>query len=98
MSEYHPSSDLFLPRRSRRYLVSKPVLQPRRVISPRPRPGEGKSLMRIPVVDTRGIVLMPCTPAKARHLFKSGKARPKRNKLGLFYVQLTHEQKPDNQL
>lgn len=40
---------------------------------------------------------MPCTPAKARHLFKSGKARPKRNKLGLFYVQLTYEQEPSNQ-
>jgi RRXRR protein len=40
---------------------------------------------------------MPCTPAKARHFFKSGKARPKRNKLGLFYVQLCYEQKPDNQ-
>lgn len=53
--------------------------------------------MRIPVVDTRGVALMPCTPAKARHLFKSGKARPKRNKLGLFYVQLRYEQEPDNQ-
>ena len=40
---------------------------------------------------------MPCTPAKARHLFKSGKARPKRNKLGLFYVQLCYAQEPDNQ-
>jgi hypothetical protein len=40
---------------------------------------------------------MPCTPVKARHLFKSGKARPKRNKLGLFYVQLTYEQEPDNE-
>ncbi|EFH81639.1 RRXRR domain-containing protein [Ktedonobacter racemifer] len=53
--------------------------------------------MRIPVVDTRGIALMPCTPAKARHLLKSGNARPKRNKLGLFYVQLSYEQEPDNQ-
>jgi hypothetical protein len=53
--------------------------------------------MRIPVVDTRGVPLMPCTPAKARHLFKGGKARPKRNKLGLFYVQLCYEQEPDNQ-
>ncbi len=53
--------------------------------------------MRIPVVDTRGVALMPCTPGKARHLFKSGKAKPKRNKLGLFYVQLCYEQKPDNQ-
>ena len=40
---------------------------------------------------------MPCIPAKARHLFKSGKAKPKRNKLGVFYVQLTYEQEPDNQ-
>ncbi len=53
--------------------------------------------MRIPVLDTRGVALMPCTPAKARHLFKSGKARPKRNKLGLFCVQLCYEQEPDNQ-
>ena len=41
---------------------------------------------------------MPCTPAKARHLFKGGLARPKRNKFGLFYVQLCYEQQPDNQL
>lgn len=53
--------------------------------------------MRIPVVDTRGVALMPCTPVKARLLFKSGKAKPKRNKLGLFYVQLCYEQDPDNQ-
>ena len=53
--------------------------------------------MRIPVVDTRGVALMPCLPAKARHLFKSGKAKPKRNKLGLLYVQLCYEQEPDNQ-
>ena len=53
--------------------------------------------MRIPVVDTRGIALMPCTPAKARHLLKSGTARPRRNKFGLFYVQLSYAQEPDNQ-
>src|SRR3989440_4242581 len=59
---------------------------------------KGKSLlMRIPVVDTRGVALMPCTPAKARLLFKSGKAKPKRNKLGLFFVQLCYEQEPNNQ-
>lgn len=40
---------------------------------------------------------MPCTPAKARHLQKCGRAKPKRNKLGLFYIQLTYEQEPDNQ-
>src|SRR6266568_4614962 len=53
--------------------------------------------LRIPVVDTRGVALMPCTPAKARHLFRSGQAKPKRNKLGLFYVQLCYEQEPANQ-
>jgi RRXRR protein len=40
---------------------------------------------------------MPCTPAKARHLLKEGKATPKRNKLGLFYVQLCYGQDPENQ-
>ena len=40
---------------------------------------------------------MPCTPAKARQLFKSGKAKPKWNKLGVFCVQLCYEQEPDNQ-
>jgi hypothetical protein len=53
--------------------------------------------MRIPVVDGRGVRLMPCTPPKARALLKAGKARPKRNKLGLFYLQLTYDQEPDNQ-
>lgn len=53
--------------------------------------------MRIAVVDSRGIPLMPCHPAKARLLCKSGKARPRRNKLGLFYVQLCDVQEPDNQ-
>lgn len=40
---------------------------------------------------------MPCTPPKARILMKEGKAVPKRNKLGLFYIQLTYSQEPDNQ-
>jgi RRXRR protein len=53
--------------------------------------------MRVPVVDMRGIPLMPCTPPKARALLKAGKARPKRNKLGLFYLQLTYVQEPDQQ-
>jgi len=53
--------------------------------------------LRIPVVDTHGVPQMPCTPARARHLFKKGLARPKRNKLGIFYVQLCYEQQPENQ-
>jgi RRXRR protein len=53
--------------------------------------------MRIPVVDTRGVPLMPCTPPKARMLLKAGKARPRWDKLGLFSIQLTYEQESTNQ-
>jgi hypothetical protein len=53
--------------------------------------------MRVPVVDRRGIPLMPCTAPKARALLRAGQARPKRNKLGLFYIQLTYDQEPNNQ-
>jgi ribosomal protein L3 len=53
--------------------------------------------MRIAVIDHRGIPLMPCTPAKARLLLKEKKAKPKRDKLGLFSIQLNYEQEPDNQ-
>jgi RRXRR protein len=48
--------------------------------------------MRVPVIDRQGTALMPCTPPKARALLKAGKARPKRNKLGIFYLQLTYVQ------
>src|SRR6266436_8911980 len=77
-------------------MVAKPVGPSGRIILPWLDQEKGNPL-RIPVVDTRGVALMPCTPAKARHLFKSGKSRPKRNKLGLFSVQLIYEQEPDNQ-
>ena len=53
--------------------------------------------MRVPVIDVRGVPLMPCTPPKARALLKAGNARPKRNTLGLLYLQLTDEQEPDTQ-
>jgi RRXRR protein len=53
--------------------------------------------MRTPVVDRRGVPLMPCHLAKARRLLAQGKAHARWNKLGLFYVQLTWEQEPDNQ-
>jgi hypothetical protein len=53
--------------------------------------------MRVPVVDVRGIPLMPCTPPKARALLKAGQARPKRNTWGLFYLQLASAQDPQNQ-
>src|SRR5215469_8808396 len=54
--------------------------------------------MRIPIVDVRGVPLMPCLPPKARALLEAGKARPRRNKLGLFYLQLTYVQEPTNQV
>src|SRR5260370_7070506 len=57
----------------------------------------GNPPMRVPVVDVRGIPVMPCTPPKARALLTAGKARPKRNKLGIFYLPLSYEQAPDNQ-
>src|SRR5215831_12454458 len=77
---------------------STPSWHSRRDISPWHRPGERQSCpMRVPVVDVRGIPLMPCTPPKARALLKAGKARPNRNKLGLFYLQLTYAQDPTNQ-
>ncbi|NMP24421.1 RRXRR domain-containing protein [Sulfobacillus harzensis] len=46
--------------------------------------------MRIAVVSLHGKPLSPTTPAKARKLIKSGGAIPKRDKLGTFYLQLTH--------
>jgi hypothetical protein len=73
-----------------------PSLHSRRVILPWFDQEKGNPL-RIPVVDSRGVALMPCTPVKARHLLKEGKARPKRNKLGLFYIQLTYDQEARNQ-
>lgn len=41
---------------------------------------------RVPVVSKSGKPLMPCFPSRARKLIKSGKAIPKRNKLGIFYI------------
>ncbi len=47
---------------------------------------------RVPVIDLKGKPLMPTTAARARKWIKSGKAVGRRNKLGVFYVQLN--QKP----
>ncbi|MEM6753191.1 MAG: RRXRR domain-containing protein [Cyanobacteria bacterium P01_C01_bin.38] len=43
---------------------------------------------RVPVVSPFGDPLMPTTPARARKWIKSQKAVGKRNKVGIFYVQL----------
>jgi len=70
--------------------------------------GEGKSnpavelewanSPRVPVVDSRGVPLMPCTAVRARLLLKKGKAIAKRNKLGIFYIQLKRVVEPNNQI
>ncbi|MDY6901435.1 MAG: RRXRR domain-containing protein [Cyanobacteriota bacterium] len=51
-----------------------------------------KSTTRVPVVSSDGRSLMPTTCSRARKWIESGKAVGKRNKIGVFYVQLT--QKP----
>lgn len=54
--------------------------------------------MRVSVIDQNKTPLMPCKPAKARKLIKSGKAIGRYNKLGVFYIQLTHTiESPNNQ-
>ena len=57
------------------------------------RGGKG-TLKRVPVVDARGTPLMPTTPARARRMLKEGKAVARRNKLGIFYIQLKHNVDP----
>ena len=43
---------------------------------------------RVPVVSLDHAPLMPTTPAHARKMLKDGVARPRRNKLGIFYIQM----------
>lgn len=52
---------------------------------------QNNQVSRVPVIDLNGKPLMPTTPARARKWIKSGKAKPRRNKVGIFYVQLTQE-------
>lgn len=54
------------------------------------------SITRVPVVSFDGKPLMPCTPGRAGKLIKSGKALPKRNKLGIFYIQLLYKTSEEN--
>ncbi len=50
-----------------------------------------QQITRIPVISWEGKPLMPTTPARARKWIRGGKALPKRNDLGVFYVQLVGE-------
>lgn len=52
---------------------------------------QNNQVTRVPVISPKGIALMPTTPARARKWIKSGKAVGKRNKVGVFYVQLLRE-------
>ncbi|BAF58344.1 hypothetical protein PTH_0163 [Pelotomaculum thermopropionicum SI] len=45
-------------------------------------------ITRVPVVGVDGKPLMPTTPRRARLLIRDGLAKRRRNKLGLFYVQM----------
>ena len=48
---------------------------------------------RIPVVSDSGKILMPCKPAKAMSLLKSGKAVGRWTRNGRFYIQLRFDPK-----
>lgn len=48
-----------------------------------------QKVTRIPAICPQGNPLMPTTPARAAKWIKSGKAQGSRNKVSVFYVQLT---------
>jgi hypothetical protein len=52
---------------------------------------QNNQVTRVPVISPEAKPLMPTTPARARKWIKSGKAVGKRNKVGVFYVQLLRE-------
>jgi hypothetical protein len=61
-------------------------------------PKEPNEQPRVPVVSVDGEPLMPTTPKKARLLVRDGLARPRRNKLGLFYIQMLRPVGTETQL
>lgn len=52
---------------------------------------QNNQVTRIPVISLLHKSLMPTTPARARKWIVMGKAVGKRNKIGVFYVQLLRE-------
>lgn len=48
-------------------------------------------MQRVPVIDKDGIPLMPTKASRARRMVRDGKAVGKRNKLGIYYIQLIDE-------
>ena len=65
--------------------------------NPTDRVGAEPNRFRTPIVDAEDKPLMPCTSVRARLLLKTGKAFAKRNKLGIFYLQLNHTVDATNQ-
>jgi hypothetical protein len=52
---------------------------------------QNNKVQRVPVISADNKPLMPTTPARARKWILAGKAIGKRNKVGVFYVQLLRE-------
>ena len=48
-------------------------------------------MQRVPVIDQGGTPLMPTKTSRARRMVRDGKAVGKRNKLGIYYIQLIDE-------
>ena len=48
-------------------------------------------MQRVPVIDKGGKPLMPTKASRARRMVRDGKATGKRNKLGIYYIQLVDE-------
>jgi RRXRR protein len=48
-------------------------------------------MQRVPVIDKDGIPLMPSKASRARRMVRDGLAIGKRNKLGIYYIQLVNE-------
>ncbi|MEC4816976.1 MAG: RRXRR domain-containing protein [Scytonema sp. PMC 1069.18] len=57
----------------------------------KPKKKSNQVVTRVPVVSPNGLPLMPTNCARARKWIQSGKAVGKRNKVGVFYVQLLQE-------
>ncbi|HEY9767043.1 MAG TPA: RRXRR domain-containing protein [Coleofasciculaceae cyanobacterium] len=48
-------------------------------------------MIRVPVVNPDNSPAMPCKASRARRMVRDGKAVGKRNKLGIYYIQLVEE-------
>lgn len=48
-------------------------------------------MVRVPVLNPDGSPAMPCKSSRARRMVRDGKAVGKRNKIGIYYIQLVDE-------